>query len=67
MTCVFQPLGRAFRKGVPTVFLRVKVFATCLVFAQDSGFMDYVKDIFLIPQFLNPSIRNSGLSGLGGN
>ena len=33
------------------VLKRVKLFATCLVFDQGSGFMDCVKEIFLIPQF----------------
>jgi len=59
----YNPLEALFRKGSLTVLKRVKFFATCLVSAQSLGFMNYIKEIFLILQFLNPQIRNSGLSG----
>jgi hypothetical protein len=43
-----------FQKRLPIVLKRVKFFATCLVSAQSLGFMGHIKEIFLIPQFLNP-------------
>ena len=55
-----QSLGSLFQKRHTTLLKRVKLFATCLVSDQGSGFMDYVKEIVFnssIPKSLNSQFR----------